>query len=409
MVKADTARIILGAWLRGEHLEDVKQIPVGEFGELAPVAKEIASGEKDPINVARHAGIPLGDVAEMMNAKYEALYQVAVGQFIEERRKQWLAEHPDAKPEKIIEVVQASQRSWMTESVKVPDLFETIVDYQQTLDDRKKAKTHLTGIRELDEMTGGIYPGTLTAVGARPSTGKSAFCMQVAIKVAQSGARVLFFSLEMSDAQNMDRLILRCVDGVSQKQLRSGVLSGEQWQAVNAAMDTIGELRGNLSFLQERELPAIERIIEREKPDLVVIDQLTQLKDSTQKFPDRRLQFSHMTAELKRISMEYKTAVWLACQVNRDANNTTPTMANLKESGSIEEDADNVILLHRDRDEEEARNLMGNRVINAELAKHRAGETGSFQLKFIVQRFGFVPLDELPPDGFYETQEEMNF
>lgn len=405
----ETARIILGAWLREEHLEDVKQIPVAEFGNLAPVAKHIVSGEKDPIKIARKAKVPLGDIAEMMSAKYENLYQVAVGQFIEERRKRWLAEHPDAKPEKIIEVVQASQRSWMTEPVTVPELNDTIIDYQQTLDARKEAKTHLTGISALDEMTGGIYPGTLTAVGARPSTGKSAFCMQVAVKVAQSGARVLFFSLEMSDAQNMDRLILRCVDGVSQKQLRSGILSDEQWKAVNAAMNTISELSGRLTLLQERELPDIERIIEREKPDLVVIDQLTQLRDSTQKFPDRRLQFSHMTAELKRISMEHHTAVWLACQVNRDANNTTPTMANLKESGSIEEDADNVILLHRDRDEEEARNLMGNRVINVELAKHRAGETGDFHLKFIVQRFGFVPLEEIPPVGFYETQEEINF
>lgn len=387
----------------------MKQIPVAEFGNLAPIAKEIAAGEKDPIKISRRAKVPLGDIAEMMNAKYENLYQVAVGQFIEEKRKRWLAEHPDAKPEKIIEVVQASQRAWMTEPVTVPDLIDTIVDYQQTLDARKKAKTHLTGIDALDEMTGGIYPGTLTAVGARPSTGKSAFCMQVAVKVAQSEARVLFFSLEMTDAQNMDRLVLRVVDGVSQKQLRSGDLTDEQWKALNTAMDTIGKLRGNLSLLQERELPVIEKIIEREKPDLVVIDQLTQLRDSTQKFPDRRLQFAHMTAELKRISMEHHTAVWLACQVNRDANNTTPTLANLKESGSIEEDADNVILLHRDRDEEEARNLMGNRVINVELAKHRSGETGDFQLKLIVQRFGFVPLEEIPPVGFYETEYEESF
>ena len=405
MVAVETARIILGAWLRGDHLEDVKQIPPAEFGDLKQVAAEIAGGETDPIRVSRKTGINLGDIAEMMNAKYEALYQVAVGQIIDERRKQWLVEHPDAKPEKIIEVVQASQRSWMTDSIEVPDLNETLIEYQDTLDARKNAKTLPTGIDALDEMTGGIYPGTLTAVGARPSTGKSAFCMQVAVKVARSGAKVLFFSLEMSDDQNMDRLILRCVNGVSQKQLRSGELSDEQWLELNSAMDTISELSGHLAFLQERDLPAIEKIVEKEKPDLIVIDQLTQLKDSTQRFPDRRLQFSHMTAELKRISMEHDVAVWLACQVNRDASGTVPTMANLKESGSIEEDADNVILLHRDKDEEEARNLMGNRVINVELAKHRAGETGSFQLKFIVQRFGFVPLEEIPPTGFYETQD----
>ena len=143
---------------------------------------------------------------------------------------------------------------------------------------------------------------------------------------------------------------------------------------------------------------------------MVVVDQLTQLRDSSQRFPDRRLQFSHMTAELKRISMEYSTAVWLACQLNRTANQTdTPSMDNLKESGSIEEDSDNVIILARNKDEEEARAFRRDRVINVQLAKHRAGETGEFQLKFNVQRFGFVPLEEIPPAGFYETQNEINF
>ena len=124
-------------------------------------------------------------------------------------------------------------------------------------------------------------------------------------------------------------------------------------------------------------------------------------------FYDVRSRFSYMTSNLKRISMEQNTAIWRACQLNRAVNGAAkPSMDNLKESGSIEEDSDNVILLSRDEEEEEARNMQGNRVINVQLEKQRSGETGEFHLQFFVQRFGFKALDELPPSGFQDRRED---
>ena len=407
MMNADTIRIILGAWLRGEHLEDVKQIPVGEFGEYGGIASAIRAGEEDPIRIARKANVPIVEVARMRDAVYENLYQSAMRQVIERNRVDWIREHPDADPEDLIRVIEDSRRAWMVEAEKPTELSDIMLEYFNELDNRRNQRTLLTGIDALDEMTGGICPGTLTAVGARPSTGKSAFCLQVAVRVASAGAKVLFFSLEMSDAQNMDRLMLMHAHGFSQKELRSGNLKPEQWDAIRDAASRIEELNGNLTFMQTRSLSAIEELIRKEEPDLVVIDQLTQLQEPTMSFSDVRSRFSYMTSNLKRISMEQNTAIWLACQLNRAVNGAAkPSMDNLKESGSIEEDSDNVILLSRDEEEEEARNMQGNRVINVQLEKQRSGETGEFQLQFFVQRFGFKALDEIPPSGFQDRRED---
>ena len=395
--------------MREEHLEDVKQIPANDFGRYAPIAALIVRGTTDPLIISRKTDFTLADITEMASLKYEFLYQSAMRDVLNQNRATWLEEHNGASVEEIEAYLEKSKRSWMNPDSKLDELNESLSMYNEVLDERKQAKTILTGIEGLDEMTGGIYEGTLTAVGARPSTGKSAFCLQVAVNVAKSGGTVMFFSLEMSDEQNIDRLVLKCSTNISQKELRSGNLTHEQWDEVNTALTTIGDLNQRLYFSQERELQQIEHLIEKHRPDLVVIDQLTQLRDSSQRFPDRRLQFSHMTAELKRISMEHHTAIWLACQLNRSASQTdAPSMDNLKESGSIEEDSDNVIILARDKDEEEARGLMGNRVIKVQLAKHRAGEIGDFKLKFIVRRFGFVPLEEIPT-GFYRTQDDITF
>lgn len=411
MVREDTARIILGTWIHGKHREDIKQIPASEFGRYAPIAVQIAGGEDDMLTICRKTGFSPADVADMVADRYEVMYQSAMQDVINQNRAQWLEEHKEASVQEIMDFLNGTKRTWLDGGANLNELMQIVDGYTDLLDERKNAKTFLTGVDGLDDLTGGICAGTLTAVGARPSTGKSAFCLQVAVNVAKAGGKVMFFSLEMSDEQNMDRLVLKCSRGISQKDLRSGNLTHEQWDEVQRAEQTISELNKHLYFSQEREITAIEQLIDKYEPDLVVVDQLTQLRDSSQRFPDRRLQFSHMTAELKRISMEYSTAVWLACQLNRTANQTdTPSMDNLKESGSIEEDSDNVIILARNKDEEEARAFRRDRVINVQLAKHRAGETGEFQLKFNVQRFGFVPLEEIPPmQGFYETQNEINF
>lgn len=410
MIAQDAARIILGAWIRGEHREDMNQIPAGDFGlELMPIANVLQSGETDALTIARKAEVSPAVISELANAtSYEELYRSAMRQIIRGNIHKWIEEHRNADPEEIMAYLEKNHREWMAEAPDLPDLNEIIVDYYNVLDERKREKTLHTGIIELDDLTNGIHKGDLTAVGARPSTGKSSFALQVATNVAAKGGVVLFFSLEMTNDQNMDRIVMRYVEGVSQKTLRSGDLEGDEWDRVSKATESLEQLNGHLMFSQERNLTMIEQIIAANKPDLVVIDQLTQLTDSG-RFTDVRSRFSHMTSNLKRIAMEYNTAIWLCCQLNRQVNGSTkPSMDYLKESGSIEEDSDNVILLSRDEDEEEARGVRGNRIINVNLAKQRSGPTGEFLTMFFVQRFLFSSLEKYPT-GFEETQEEVSF
>lgn len=410
MIAQDAARIILGAWIRGEHREDMNQIPAGDFGlDMMPIANVLQSGETDALTIARKAEVSPAVISELANAtSYEELYRSAMRQIIRGNIHKWIEEHRNADPEEIMAYLEKNHREWMAEAPDLPDLNEIIVDYYNVLDERKREKTLHTGILELDDLTNGIHKGDLTAVGARPSTGKSSFALQVATNVAAKGGVVLFFSLEMTNDQNMDRIVMRYVEGVSQKTLRSGDLEGDEWDRVSKATESLEQLNGHLMFSQERNLTMIEQIIAANKPDLVVIDQLTQLTDSG-RFTDVRSRFSHMTSNLKRIAMEYNTAIWLCCQLNRQVSGSTkPSMDYLKESGSIEEDSDNVILLSRDEDEEEARGVRGNRIINVNLAKQRSGPTGEFLTMFFVQRFLFSSLEKYPT-GFEETQEEVSF
>lgn len=388
----------------------MNQIPAGDFGlELMPIANVLQSGETDALTIARKAEVSPAVISELANTtSYEELYRSAMRQIIRGNIHKWIEEHRNADPEEIMAYLEKNHREWMAEAPDLPDLNEIIVDYYNVLDERKREKTLHTGILELDDLTNGIHKGDLTAIGARPSTGKSSFALQVATNVAAKGGVVLFFSLEMTNDQNMDRIVMRYVEGVSQKTLRSGDLEGDEWDRVSKATESLEQLNGHLMFSQERNLTMIEQIIAANKPDLVVIDQLTQLTDSG-RFTDVRSRFSHMTSNLKRIAMEYNTAIWLCCQLNRQVSGSTkPSMDYLKESGSIEEDSDNVILLSRDEDEEEARGVRGNRIINVNLAKQRSGPTGEFLTMFFVQRFLFSSLEKYPT-GFEETQEEVSF
>lgn len=410
MLNTDTAKIIIGTWLNGEHREDAKLIPVNDFpdGDLASIAREIRNGQTDTVTIIRRAKARLDIMGEVMPLGNETLYQSALADIERQTVSDWLADHMQDDPQEIIAYLQKHTRKRAVKVPELPELADQLVSYVgETLDARANETVMLTGLTQLDEMSGGIHKGDLTALGARPSTGKSSFALQVAANVAKSGGRVIFFSLEMSDDQNLDRLHLRWANGIDQKTLRSGRLSEEQTLEIGRVSNELARLSGRLTFLQERNLTMIEAIVEQYKPDLIVIDQLTQMTDN-QTFTDVRSRFSHMTKNLKRIAMEQNVAVWLCCQLNRQVGGVNrPSMDYLKESGSIEEDSDCVILLSRDEAEEEARGLTGNRIITVDVAKQRNGETGAIQVKFVVQRFMFKELEDMP--GFYETENEVSF
>ena len=388
MVSRDTEEILLGAWLNEEHLEDVKLFDPEDFEYLHNVARLFMEGVTDHYDLATQSGMNRKDFIYIKDGYADTMYDGAMQAIATEKAQKWIAENPKATPSEIAQAMKMFER----DSSKVPVPTESLsLELQDEFDLRRTMPMVSTGITALDMMLNGIRRTELTSVGARPSVGKSAFCQQVAVKVARQGHRVLFFPLEMKSAALSERFFMKYVD-FSQYSVRTG-LSDEQWKDPKTAqafsyLDELDESKNFLVFERVNDLQEIRLAVRRYKPYMIVIDQLEQLKDGNHSWKDKRSKFSHMTHELQGMAMDEDIAIWLACQVNRSADNSPPTLANLKESGSIEEDSDNVILLHR---ESEEKNEI--QKIRVELAKQRGGACGAFDVGFIASKFSFYGLE----------------
>lgn len=395
-IKNDVAEIIIATWLNGLHLEDVKIVHPNELGEYGSIASLIRRGIHDPLEIARQLKLKPSEIGRLMQAGFVNLYESAMLAIKHDKMTEELEEAcgRKAKTKEIAGIV----KKYDTQPVEIRNAEVGIVEkYICEIDRRENAEIVRTEIGSVDRMMYGIRPKELTSVGARPSVGKSAFLLQVAVSVAKQGKKVLYFPLEMSTEQTVERILARYLSKTPMSALKTGKMSREQWAEVQEHLCKVQALESSGNFLIYEgcgQLEEIEAIVQKEKPYLVVVDQLQQMK-ALDHFADVRTRFSHMTNSLKRLAMEYGVAVWLACQVNRVANKNAgkePTMENLKESGSIEEDSDNVLLLHRDEDYEDA-NGVNDRVIQVNVAKQREGATGKVKLLFVPERFAFYDIE----------------
>lgn len=393
MFSNEDAQVIISAWLRGEHGEDIKLIPIDNFPiPYDKIAQHI-----------RHKGINLDDLYKQFPAKdiigilrdnTSGAYSLAVHSVLKGEMLRTLPSNPS--PEQLIEHAEKYQRYWV-EKPKPADLTTKYID---ALEERTHREQINTGLIELDRLTYGIHKGQLTIVGARPSVGKSAFTLQVAFDVARKGYKVLFLPLEMSSEETVDRIVLRFGDGISQEVLRKGTLSDTDRNEVFRVLDKIESMRDNFKVYENvRELDSIKTLIQEEKPDLVVIDQLSQVRNGDE-FKTIREKYVEITRTLKAIALEEDVAIWLPCQMNRESSKTGAVSIDyLKESGSIEEDADIVIILSNVLDENGKYKFdEGGRYVRMEIAKNRQGSCGIDELYFVGNRFwfqnqvkGFVP------------------
>lgn len=389
----DEEKIIIGGWLLGYRLDDMDIFEPSDFTGCGMIVKAIKEQGTDFFRLSRALNIPITDLTDMTTMYQPYLYGSAVRQMIDTKAKTYLAQVKGDTP--ITEIAEKLNEFAEAENINdVPKPAEnTAQNYLEELDRRAAHKPVSWGMGSLDYHMGGVRTKELTTVGARPSVGKSAFLLQIGLAVARQKKRVLYFPLEMSEAQTTERIILRNYP-IAQHNLRSGALTQEEWAMLNEAGEKVRNLENAKNFLVFEginNLSTIKRLVKIYKPYLVEIDQLTQLTDN-RRFKDKREQFSYMTNELKRMSMAEDTAVILAAQINRSAQEMEPTMANLKESGSIEEDSDNVILLHRvplEQLEEphEFDDIV--RPVLIKIEKQRGGGTGVIQSRFTADRFTF--------------------
>lgn len=255
---------------------------------------------------------------------------------------------------------------------------------------------YTTGIPSLDSMfAGGLHRGELTIIGARPSVGKTALSLWFALNIAMAGKSVIYISREMQS----NRLILRMIQGMidfAPYKFRTGKLTENEWLQTTQAISEISHLP--ITFIEhvgdiERLRSEIRSAVNNGKCDVVIIDYL-QLIRSTDKAIDKNeyARISYVSRILKEITLELNIPVVALAQVNRSGDKENPSLSELKGSGSIEQDADNVILLHRTQDAQEA--LPEDRAswssyLNAgfaylilNVAKQRDGITGTIPILF---------------------------
>ena len=248
-----------------------------------------------------------------------------------------------------------------------------------------------TGFIDFDKMTSGLHANELIILAARPGMGKTAFALNIAVNAAiQSGKSVAVFNLEMSAEQLMFRMISAqgAVDG---KKLRTGKLNNDDWKKVNEAMTvlseapifiedtpgiTIGELRAKC-----------RRLAEKSDLGLIIIDYLQLLSGGSGYGSNRQQEVSDISRNLKTMAMELGVPVIALAQLSRSVEgreDKRPMLSDLRESGSIEQDADLVGFLYRDdyykRKEGEAENPIS--LVELIVAKHRAGANGTILLQF---------------------------
>lgn len=242
-----------------------------------------------------------------------------------------------------------------------------------------------TGFFDLDKYTDGLHNSELTCIGARPGVGKTAFALNIAINIAQKGKKVYFCSLEMSAEQIMQRII-GYYTGINTQFLRTGRLKNEEMAKIAEQTNNILSLNlkidTKIRYIEDLE-NVISELKEKEEIDMLIVDYLTLLK-SKEKFAIRELEVAEISRKLKLLALDLKIPVVILVQLNRDAENKVPTMANIRESGSIEQNCDNIIFLHNEDLDKQPN------IITVILEKQRQGTTGSLKLMFNKRYSRFV-------------------
>ncbi len=277
--------------------------------------------------------------------------------------------------------------------------FKTINDVmkttQQRLEDLAKNDKEITGVAtgfyDFDKLTSGLHENELIIIAARPAMGKTAFAVNLAVNAAiNSKKNVALFNLEMSAEQLAMRMI-SAQGGIDQNKLKTGRLEHNDWKKVNEAMSELSETNlyiEDTSGISVSEIRAKCRRLAAQGPGLglVVIDYLQLIEGSSKYAGNRQQEVSEISRSLKTMAMELSVPVIALAQLSRSVElreNKRPIMSDLRESGSIEQDADIVAFLYRDdyynKSASEQTNISVTELI---IGKHRNGNTGTIELLF---------------------------
>jgi replicative DNA helicase len=280
--------------------------------------------------------------------------------------------------------------------VHVKPVAEQLLEKIQEMEGRAAVLTGLTtGFADLDKMTSGLQKQDLIIVAARPSMGKTSLALMLAQNAAvHAGAVVGIFSLEMSKEALVMRML--CSQGnIDAQRFRNGFLSRPEWAQIAKSLGTLADAKiflddtAGIGVLEMR-AKARRLAAEQKRLDLIVVDYLQLMSGSAKRVESRQQEVSQISRELKGLAKEMNVPVVALSQLSRAPESRSdhrPQLADLRESGALEQDADVVAFIYREeqyKTPEERANLPEDQKNVAELivAKQRNGPTGSVDLRF---------------------------
>ena len=258
------------------------------------------------------------------------------------------------------------------------------------------------GIQMLDKHMAGLHRGELTVIGARPAVGKSALGAYIAISAAAAGYRVGICSREMTDVQYGVRLLANRTQ-VDPMRMRTGEIRDADWEDITEALEHFGPQPIDFLFTTrnvEDLRMEVQKRVDSDGLDVLVVDYM-QLLQTRERFEKDYLRVGYVSKTLKDMTVDYNIAVVALAQVGRSSDGDMPTLAELRGSGDIEQDADNVIFMHRpkpdekyvdpsDRDLIRGLEMQKMRYIALDIAKQRQGETMTTSVIFDPARMRFT-------------------
>jgi len=296
-------------------------------------------------------------------------------------------------------IMEVAQRKNAGAFQNIKDVLVQTYDNIETLHNRKGDITGIpTGFVELDRMTAGFQRNDLIIVGARPSVGKTAFALNIAQNVAtKTEENVAIFSLEMGAEQLVMRML--CAEGnINAQNLRTGALTADDWGKLTMAMGSLSNSGIYIDDTPGIRINDIRAKCRRLKQDaglgMILIDYLQLIQGSGTSKDNRQQEVSEISRELKALARELKVPVIALSQLSRGVEqrqDKRPMMSDIRESGSIEQDADIVAFLYRDDyydKESENKNI-----IEIIIAKQRNGPVGTVSLAFVKEYNKFVNLE----------------
>ena len=295
-------------------------------------------------------------------------------------------------------MMEVSNRKNAGDFKHIKDVLVQTYDNIELLHTQKGDVTGISsGFTDLDQLTAGFQRNDLIIVAARPSVGKTAFALNVAQNAATSGENVAIFSLEMGADQLVMRML--CAEGnIDAQIMRTGALQAEDWRKLTMAMGSLsnaGIYIDDSSGIRVNEIRSKCRRLKQEHGlDMVIIDYMQLIQGSGKAGENRQQEVSEISRSLKGLARELEIPVIALSQLSRGVEqrqDKRPMMSDLRESGSIEQDADIVSFLYReDYYDKETEN---ENMIEIIIAKQRNGPTGTVTLAFAKEYNKFVNVD----------------